>query len=346
MNPKRKESDKILRVGVIGAGTIATGVHIPVLSNIPDIEISWIADKNRNRADMLGSIYGIPGFGEELLRESLPPTDVLVFAIPIGARAPYYDRFAHEGAAWYVEKPFARTGTQHEELCDLRPDYALACGLQRRACGVVRLAKQIVSDRLFGYPSRVEMGLGRRGRILGGGTFLTDPLLAGGGFLAEVGIHCIDAVLFCLGCQDFEILSSRMIVDQGMDLHTCATVKVHDDNGRAIEFDFTVSNLEDTTETIVIYCDHAQISFSIFSEPELSVASVQGKRVFRLADRNQLYPCTSDQIFHTFWCEFLRGLRSRTANYTAARASTITTKLIEALYLRSTEPRGATLLSS
>lgn len=325
---------KTIRIGVIGAGGIVTQAHLPAVVTQPNVQLAWIADKSAARARLVGSAYNIPGYGEEILQRDTS-CDVVLMAAPYGVREPYFSHFSGADVAWYVEKPFARTAAEHAARCETLGADRVACGFQRRSSGLVRVAREAVRQHLFGGLRKVEMGFGRRGRILGGGTYSTDPKQAGGGILAEVGIHNIDAIFHLTKALDFSLEDARTVVDHGLDIHTKAALTIQAENAETIEFTFTVSTLVDTSESITLRFDHASLSFSLFGDPVISVSGVNGRSGFVLSDPGELYPRTSDQIFHAFWKTFLGGLRAKVPTLALARDSLLTTRLVEQIYTRS-----------
>ncbi len=329
-----------IRIGVIGAGGITVAAHLPAIVCQPAARLAWISDRSADRARLVGRAYGVPGYDEGILQRE-PDCDVILLAAPYGVREPYYARFGSHGVGWYVEKPFARTEEEHRIRCETLGNRRVACGFQRRACGLVRVAREAVSERLFGKLRRVEMGFGRRGRILGGGTYATDPKQAGGGILAEVGIHNVDAIFHLTGARDFSILDARTVVDHGMDIHTEASISLALADGDPVEFSFVVSSLVDTREMIDLHFEHASLAFSIFGEPVIRVTGARGKSGFVLSDPRGLYPSTSDQIFHSFWEAFLTGFRTGAPSMALAEGSLLTTRLVEQIYARSAHPEGS-----
>ncbi|MGH8048186.1 MAG: Gfo/Idh/MocA family protein, partial [Chthoniobacterales bacterium] len=220
----------------------------------------------------------------------------------------------------------------HIERCAVLGSGRVGCGFQRRACGMVRVAAEITREGIFGKLRKAEMGFGCRGRILGGGTYATDPKLAGGGILAEVGVHNVDAVLFLCGATDARVTGSRTVLDHGMDIHTEATVEVTTGEMDRVEFSFVVSNLVNTSERIILHFEHASVSFSIFGEPELSVSRHGSRAGFILRDSSDLHPRTSDQIFYAFWSEFIGGIRKGRPSSASAEGAVLTTRIVEQVY--------------
>ncbi|MCL2774544.1 MAG: Gfo/Idh/MocA family oxidoreductase [Oscillospiraceae bacterium] len=51
---------KKCKIGIIGAGGIAQGIHLPVLSELADVEIAAVCDIRRNRAESAAKKFNIP----------------------------------------------------------------------------------------------------------------------------------------------------------------------------------------------------------------------------------------------------------------------------------------------
>ena len=322
-----------MNVGVIGAGGIATTSHLPVLANLPDVHIAWIADRNRRKAELVARCYRARGYGEDILVDPAPAADVVLFAIPYGVRAPYFERFADPGCGWYVEKPFALTAAEHLTLCARKADPLLAVGFQLRASGIVQLARAALRERLFGRLRRVDVGLGYRGRIVGGESHTGHQSMAGGGIIADIGIHCLDTIAYCVEPASCSVRRCHMILDHGLDIHTDADLLLVTADGAEVEMRLTMSNLVDTAEEIALEFDQATVRFSIFyEESSLRVRARAGGLDYVLAAMSHDYPRTSDQIFHRFWRAYLDGVRSGRPNVTSARGMVSTTRLVEALY--------------
>ena len=54
-----KFEDK-MRIGIVGAGAVTKDLHIPVLVNMPTVQLKWICDKNEERARRLAKLFKIP----------------------------------------------------------------------------------------------------------------------------------------------------------------------------------------------------------------------------------------------------------------------------------------------
>ena len=55
----------LISVGIIGAGVVTSGSHLPVLVNLPEVRVDWICDRSLTAAKAVARAYGIARtFGE------------------------------------------------------------------------------------------------------------------------------------------------------------------------------------------------------------------------------------------------------------------------------------------
>ena len=167
-----------LTVGIVGAGAVVEKSHLPVLRATRELSVIWLADINMRKARSLGDAHGVKAVDISYGLDSLPPADVVLLAIPLGARSPYYEVLSTGSSALYVEKPIARTLKDHQQLCSWFPDYRLGCGFQRRSSGATQLLRQIITERLFGDLRLIRFGWGGPGSS------------GGDGFLSNLKIGC------------------------------------------------------------------------------------------------------------------------------------------------------------
>ena len=98
---------RMLSVGIVGAGEIVSRIHLPVLSACEDIRIAYVADKNPEAARSVAGSYKVAPVTVADNLDMLPQTDVVLLAVPVTARLPYYELFAKRGTSVLAEKPLA-----------------------------------------------------------------------------------------------------------------------------------------------------------------------------------------------------------------------------------------------
>jgi predicted dehydrogenase len=325
-----------LSIGVPGAGNVVFENHLPVLSALGGVKLTWIGDTNHKRCQVVADAYGMECLDMGATAARLPPVDVLLIAIPYGARRPYYEMLHNKSkdTALYIEKPVAKTVEEHRQI--LRPyrDFQVTCGYYRRASALLGEVSAITEQQLFGQLREIYAGIGGLGAQGVGGGYKSNLALAGGGLLFESGVHIIDSVLFSVGATEARVKDVKMELDEGFDLHTDARLVVTMPGGAAVEMHLMVSNLSAPKNGVEFHFDHAVIRFNVFGGPEISVSGRHGhaKKFFSLAALMRGQATTSYKCLGVYWTDFLDGIRARSPNYTAGVRAMLTTQVVEELY--------------
>ena len=194
-------ADKV-RIGLIGAGGIANGAHIPGYKAIADqVDIVACADVNRATAERTAAQHGIAGVYESyedmLARERL---DGVSICTPNKFHAPAAIKALEAGCHVLCEKPPAITGDEARamEAAAQRAGKILTFGFMFRFSPEVQAAKRFAEAGSLGeiYTGRVT-AVRRRG-IPSWGVF-TNKDLQGGGPLIDIGVHMLDSALYVMG---------------------------------------------------------------------------------------------------------------------------------------------------
>ena len=320
------------RIGIVGAGEIVSRSHLPVLTNMPEVQIAWICDRDDARAAAVAHGYGVPFAPFHADPVALPEADVVLLGIPYGARWSYYDALARRGAALFVEKPLFRTLQRHERLCAAWPDHALGHGFQRRSLGVVHTCRDLIDRGTFGSLQSAHFGMGAPGAVTRGRYFST-PELSGGGVLFETGVHGIDALVYMARASAARVKRAKLVTEAGMDLHTDAEVEIRTRDDAAVEVTLEISCLRDTRNRIELVFEHARLHFSLFdASGRLSLSGARERDLELSPSDARGYPRTHSQALFAHWSAFLRGLREGRPNHTAARDAMLTTTIVEQCY--------------
>ncbi|MGN6379872.1 MAG: Gfo/Idh/MocA family protein [Gaiellales bacterium] len=188
-----------LRVGLVGAGWAAERHARAVLAH-PAAELTVAANWRKPSLDRLAERFGIPRTTtdwEELAAAG--DVDAVVVATPNALHAPQAVALLEAGKHVLVEKPMAASLAQAGEMleaADRSAAYLMVAHCWRFHPEVRRLRDSIASGRLGevvktrGYG--VHAGWGPDG-------WFTQPDLAGGGALADMGVHAIDTARFLMG---------------------------------------------------------------------------------------------------------------------------------------------------
>jgi predicted dehydrogenase len=189
----------VTRVALLGNGWIQDFHARGVLAH-PHGELVAVANHREESARAFAERYGIPRVTtdwEALARD--PEVDAAVVATPNALHAPQAVALLEAGVHVLVEKPMATTVAE----CDRMVAAARASGASLMVAHCWRFRDEVVALR-----DRIATGdLGEIVKTRGYGVhanwgpegWFTDPELAGGGALPDMGVHAIDTARFLLG---------------------------------------------------------------------------------------------------------------------------------------------------
>ena len=334
-NIKKSSNNKILTVGIIGVGDVVDKAHLPLLLALDEVSVSWVTDIDDRRAKQVAQKYRVKWLPMPSQLKELPHTDIVLLAIPYGAREPYYKVLRERESAIYVEKPVARSTAEHEQLNSQFPPSKFAVGFQNRSLGRVFLLKKMVEEEVFGRLTEVKLRHGNSANVFSGKAFSSDTLLAGGGVLFERGIHGLDLALFISGANSAKSYRVNTILEKGFDVHAEGRVTLRNASSE-FDLDLKVSWLTEAGEGLTFFFDNAIVYMSI-GNPEILLKSREGKTLLSLTDAITLHPTTGFQSHGEFWRSFITSIQNETENYTSMSSYLLTTEVIEQIYARGTE---------
>lgn len=192
--------DPLVSLALIGCGAVAEHVHLPAAAGLEGLEISALVDRDLRRAEVLAERFGVPRALADTAQLD-PPPDAALLALPHHLHAAVGIGLLRRGIHVLVEKPMALSTAECDEMIRVarRHRVWLAVGLARRFLPEVRRAKAVIEAGVLG---EVEGFEARDGRVFDwpvASDFLFRRELAGGGVLADLGVHALDTLLHLLG---------------------------------------------------------------------------------------------------------------------------------------------------
>jgi predicted dehydrogenase len=182
------ESDNPIRVGFVGCGRAAHIQHVPVLSALPNIEVTAIADPNSDRRGDLARRFSISqqfASHTDLLIDA--DVDAVVVATPTTSHAEIGLAVLQAGKHLFMEKPLAMNLQQCDQLIDAasRSQVKVLMGFNSRWHRLAVRAREIVRSGLLGplkairsvYTHAHDGATAQpwhKTRALGGGVILND----------------------------------------------------------------------------------------------------------------------------------------------------------------------------
>jgi len=333
-----RSADRVLSVGIVGAGEIVSRTHLPVLTACERVRIDYVADKNFEVARAVAGSYKLPPVTVPNDLGELPQTDIVLLAVPVAARWPYYELFAKRGTSVLAEKPLAAGITDAEQLCSLYPEHSLACGFQRRTYASVGLAKLLVAEKWFGTLRSISVSEGALTTKTGADSRFYDDAASGGGVLMDLGCHSLDVAMYISNASRAIPNQQHFVYDHGIDREVEAHLTLLTADGEC-GLDYFVSWLQPARNTVELHFENCSLSLSC--RPSLEIEIVGGRDQAQVTNHSGVLPMlaakrggavTVYQAFYLEWTTFLDGVRARQASKLSARSCLPTIRAVEDLY--------------
>ncbi len=189
----------MLRVAITGAGYISK-IHARALCAIPEVELIAVVERFKRTAQPFMAEFGIPDHYktiDELLAHS--QISALVVGTPNYLHAPQSLAALQLGVHVMVEKPMAMNARQSYQMLAASQRsgaFLMVAHCWRFDPEVLWLKEQLDSGRLGNIIRTRGYGIHES---WGPSGWFTRKKFAGGGALADVGIHALDTARFLLG---------------------------------------------------------------------------------------------------------------------------------------------------
>ncbi|AQS56393.1 Gfo/Idh/MocA family protein [Novibacillus thermophilus] len=201
---------KKLRMGLVGAGRIATARHIPAYMTLPQkVDVTAICDIHVQRAEEVARAYSIPRVFEDY-RDMLNEVDAVTICTPNTFHADIAIAALKANVHVLSEKPMALTTKECASMIAAakQTKKILSIGYHYRFMKQSQAAKKLMMHGEIGHPLVVRVQALRRRKVPGWGVF-TQKELQGGGSLIDYGCHLLDLALWLIGHpQPLEIMGS------------------------------------------------------------------------------------------------------------------------------------------
>ena len=208
-----------IRTAVVGAGSIAQVVHIPILKNMEDIELTAICDDDQAKLTKLIDKFEIPhGYSmiDNLIRNEKPD------ALHICTTSHYHYPMAYlalkNNVNVFVEKPIALNAADAAKLVELAEEkkLLLMVGMQNRFRDDVEILKEFMDNGELGELFYIKAGWLKKWSKETVPSWQTSRQAAGGGVMIVMGTQLIDLALFLIGMPD---IKSVQLFDYTLDKH-------------------------------------------------------------------------------------------------------------------------------
>ena len=310
-----------LEIGIIGAGSISSTVHLPLLSCIENVSIKYIADTFDPKD--LANAYNIQSIKITDIT-SLPDCDIAVLAIPVGVRKKYIQEFSKRKTAIFTEKPFAIDPETHKSFLEL--SNRISCNYMRIYYNSTRQIKDIITSGIFGPIKKVSITeggiIGKTGREKS--SYQANPKLSGGGLLMETGSHTLSQLDFLF--DNIVVRESKVIWQDDFDIDAQVVFDISGNNSFSIDYHITMIKPVETLTTF--FFEHFELSFNhLVPNPVFTISNHNSEEQFTLCQENR-FAATFAQAYYLKWKSFLHQITQGDIIDTKFETSFKTTQMI------------------
>lgn len=190
-----------IKIGIVGLGSIAQTIHIPILNKLPDAEIVAICDRDKSKAQFVAEKFGIRRFysnyEEMLLREG----DIQAINVCTSTNAHREVAIASLELKKdvLVEKPLARSQKEAEEIVQTakKQHRKLMVGMNNRFRPDSMILKSFIEAKDLGKIYYAKAGWLKKLSVTN--PWLTRKEQSGGGVVLDLGIVMFDLAFWMMG---------------------------------------------------------------------------------------------------------------------------------------------------
>lgn len=329
----QRPATKPIQIGVVGVGSVATSFHLPILSNLDEVEIAFVADVSSQQAREYGRIYGAESVSTSDPTD-LPRCDVALLSTPVGVRKQYIQEFGQRDVAVFSEKPFAPSYAQHKSF--LEAINIASCNYMRTNYSAIEQLNTLLRTGLLGKLNSIEI---RRSMIGATGistdTYATNSNMAGGGILIERGCHDFSQLCYLFGGSSLSVEHTEVVWNGDFDVGVSITLHTtNNEHTVPIAYDFSMVKPLETRaryefEEATVTFDHTD------AESSLTVSSVADESIplgsFSLEPATE-YAQTTREAMYLRWKSFLAVLIQNKSIDTETETGLHVSRLVSDIY--------------
>lgn len=215
------KKDQIIRVVVLGGGSVAQNRHLPEYATNHNAEIAGVMDFNQDRARELCERFGGKPYGslEEVLNDDT--VDAVSVCTPNAVHAEYTIKALEAGKHVLVEKPMALNLTETRAMMDAqkKSGKTLMLGHNQRLVKAHVKAKELlksgaIGDLLFFQCNFKHAGPETWSADPGAATWFFRKDKANFGVMGDLGAHKIDLIRYLTDSEIKSVFANMMTLDK------------------------------------------------------------------------------------------------------------------------------------
>lgn len=226
------------KIAVIGLGGIAQLVHLPILSKLGNVEISAVADINKNRLKSVGEKFLIAKqFSDYKELLATQDVDAVIIATPTNTHSEIALECLKAKKHILIEKPIARSLAEAKEINSVakKNKKQVMIGMNLRFRPDAMLMKSLVSSGELGEIFYIRCGWLRKQSSEQ--KWFLNKNQSGGGVIIDLGILILDLAMWIMNDHQMKSVTVQKYNHNTKDVEDSAVGLVRFDNDQVISFE-------------------------------------------------------------------------------------------------------------
>jgi predicted dehydrogenase len=242
------------RICIVGLGSIAQTIHLPILSKFPDVEIVAVCDIDRAKAQFVADKFKVRRYYNNFekmlaIEQDLDGIDICT---PTILHKDMAIAALTEKNNILIEKPLARTSIEAEEITAAAKKFhqTLMVGMNNRVRPDTMILKSFIEDKALGKLFYAKAGWFKK--LNTESAWLTKKTQSGGGVVLDLGIVMLDLAFWMMGFPEVQEVSATNYSHHTKDVEDSSIAFLKMKNGSTLTIEASWS-FESTSD--FFYCD-------------------------------------------------------------------------------------------
>jgi predicted dehydrogenase len=246
--------EKKARIGIVGLGSVAQTIHLPLLSKFSDVEIVAVCDLDRTKAQIVADKFKVQRYYNnfEKMLAIEQDLDGVAVCTPTVLHKEMAIAALEEKNNVLVEKPLARTASEAEEiaLAAKKSHHTLMVGMNNRFRPDAMILKSFIDDNALGKIFYAKAGWFKKLNLES--AWLTRKTQSGGGVVLDLGIVMLDLAFWMMGYPEVKEVTATNYSHHTKGVEDSTIVFLKFKNGSTLTIEASWS-FESTSD--FFYCD-------------------------------------------------------------------------------------------
>ena len=242
------------RIGIIGLGTIAQTIHLPILTRMSDAEVVAVCDVDRAKAQFVAQKYGIRRYYNsfERMLAAEQEIDAVDICTPTISHKEVAIAALESKKNVLVEKPLARTQKEAVEIVSAvkKHHLILMVGMNNRFRPDAMILKSFIEENALGEIFYAKAGWFRK--LNPQSAWLARKAQSGGGVVMDLGIVMFDLAFWMMGYPEVKEVTATNYSHHTKDVEDSSVVYLKMKNGSTLTIEASWS-FESNSD--FFYCD-------------------------------------------------------------------------------------------